>query len=100
MGFMDVTNDGRGWRIGTGQPRRLARWPNHARLLDHHSDPAGDGLQQSRSLHPSCAYDDRWACPLSPEENRVTVPIRAGEQAFHQEIGTVSVRRPVASSSG
>ncbi len=30
--------------------------------------------------HPSCAYSDRWTCPLAPEENRVTAPIRAGER--------------------
>lgn len=41
-------------------------------------------LDFNYGYNPSCAYDDRWACPLAPEENRVTVPIRAGEQAFHQ----------------
>jgi uncharacterized protein (DUF1684 family) len=30
--------------------------------------------------HPSCAYSDRWTCPLAPEENRVSAPIRAGER--------------------
>lgn len=30
--------------------------------------------------HPSCAYSDRWTCPLAPLENRVTAPIRAGER--------------------
>ena len=29
--------------------------------------------------NPSCAYDDRWLCPLAPPENRVAAPIRAGE---------------------
>lgn len=32
--------------------------------------------------NPSCAYDDRWACPLAPEENRVTARIEAGELAY------------------
>ncbi|MFG1675919.1 DUF1684 domain-containing protein [Micromonospora sp. NPDC049282] len=32
---------------------------------------------------PSCAYHDRWACPLAPPENRVDVPLRAGERAWH-----------------
>ena len=31
---------------------------------------------------PSCAYDDRWACPLAPAENRLDVPVRAGELAY------------------
>jgi uncharacterized protein (DUF1684 family) len=30
--------------------------------------------------HPSCAYSDRWTCPLAPEENRISTPIRAGER--------------------
>lgn len=33
--------------------------------------------------NPSCAYDDDWMCPLPPYENRVTVPIEAGELAYH-----------------
>jgi uncharacterized protein (DUF1684 family) len=32
--------------------------------------------------NPSCAYDDRWLCPLAPPENRLVEPIRAGETAF------------------
>ncbi|MEU4421330.1 DUF1684 domain-containing protein [Actinoplanes sp. NPDC024001] len=33
--------------------------------------------------NPSCAYDSRWACPLAPPSNRLTVAIRAGEQTYH-----------------
>jgi uncharacterized protein (DUF1684 family) len=33
--------------------------------------------------NPSCAYDDRWACPLAPPENRLTVPLPAGELTYH-----------------
>ena len=32
------------------------------------------------AYHPSCAYDPKWACPLSPPANRIDVPIRAGER--------------------
>jgi uncharacterized protein (DUF1684 family) len=32
--------------------------------------------------NPSCAYDDRWACPLAPPENTVTARIEAGELLF------------------
>jgi len=32
------------------------------------------------AYHPSCVYDARWNCPLSPPENRLSVPIRAGER--------------------
>ncbi len=34
------------------------------------------------AYNPSCAYDDRWACPLAPRENWLSVPIRAGEKAY------------------
>ena len=39
-------------------------------------------LDFNYAYNPSCAYDDRWACPLAPPENRLAAPIRAGEQAY------------------
>jgi len=33
--------------------------------------------------NPSCAYDDEWLCPLAPPENRLDVPIPAGELKYH-----------------
>jgi uncharacterized protein (DUF1684 family) len=33
------------------------------------------------AYNPSCAYDPRWACPLTPSGNRLGVPVRAGELA-------------------
>lgn len=32
------------------------------------------------AIQPSCAFDPRWACPLAPPENRLDIPIRAGER--------------------
>jgi uncharacterized protein len=32
------------------------------------------------AYNPSCAYDPRWVCPLSPPENRLDVAVRAGER--------------------
>lgn len=32
------------------------------------------------AYNPSCAYDSRWVCPLSPLENRLPVAVTAGEQ--------------------
>jgi uncharacterized protein (DUF1684 family) len=32
------------------------------------------------AFNPSCSYDPRWACPLTPAENRLPVPVRAGER--------------------
>ena len=35
------------------------------------------------AYNPYCAYNERWSCPLTPAENRLRVPIRAGEKVFH-----------------
>jgi len=35
------------------------------------------------AYNPSCAYDDRWHCPLPPPDNHLSVPIRAGEMNFN-----------------
>lgn len=32
------------------------------------------------AFHPSCAFDPRWSCPLTPPENRLDLPIEAGER--------------------
>jgi hypothetical protein len=32
------------------------------------------------AYHPSCAFDPRWACPLAPPENRLDLPVEAGER--------------------
>ena len=32
------------------------------------------------AYNPSCSYDSRWACPLCPPPNRLSIPIRAGER--------------------
>jgi hypothetical protein len=32
------------------------------------------------AYNPSCSYDPSWACPLPPAENRLTIPVRAGER--------------------
>lgn len=34
------------------------------------------------AYNPSCAYNARWHCPLSPEENRLPVAVTAGEQTY------------------
>ena len=36
------------------------------------------------AYNPYCAYNDDWSCPLTPVENWLPVPIRAGEKLFHQ----------------
>ena len=32
------------------------------------------------AYNPSCSYDPRWACPLTPAANRLALEIRAGER--------------------
>ncbi len=39
-------------------------------------------LDMNYLYNPSCAYDDRWLCPLAPPENRVTSHIASGEQRY------------------
>ena len=40
-------------------------------------------LDFNYAYNPSCAYDARWICPLAPNENRLPLPIRAGERKYH-----------------
>jgi uncharacterized protein (DUF1684 family) len=35
------------------------------------------------AYNPYCAYNDYWSCPLTPFENRLKAPVRAGEKIFH-----------------
>lgn len=39
-------------------------------------------LDFNYAYNPSCAYDDRWACPLAPVENRLVEPVAAGELTY------------------
>ena len=36
----------------------------------------------NHAYNPYCAYNVQWSCPLTPFENRLRVPIRAGEKSF------------------
>lgn len=37
------------------------------------------------AFFPYCAYNEEWSCPLPPRENRLAVPIEAGEKKFHED---------------
>ncbi len=39
-------------------------------------------LDFNYAYNPSCAYNDAWVCPLAPVENRLAVPVRAGERKY------------------
>jgi uncharacterized protein (DUF1684 family) len=36
------------------------------------------------AYNPYCAYNEMWSCPITPPENRLKVPVRAGEKQFHE----------------
>ncbi|MGH2581292.1 MAG: DUF1684 domain-containing protein [Anaerolineales bacterium] len=38
------------------------------------------------AYNPYCAYNELWSCPLPPPENRINVPISAGEKSFKGEV--------------
>ncbi|GHO89438.1 DUF1684 domain-containing protein [Dictyobacter formicarum] len=42
-------------------------------------------LDFNYAYNPSCSYNDRWVCPLAPAENRLDVPIPAGEKNYKEE---------------
>ncbi|MBI3960606.1 MAG: DUF1684 domain-containing protein [Chloroflexi bacterium] len=49
-------------------------------------EPAGKGkllVDFNYAYNPYCAYNDGWSCPVTPAENRLKTPIRAGEKVFH-----------------
>ena len=37
------------------------------------------------AYNPYCAYSEDYVCPLPPQENWLTVPIRAGEKTYHAQ---------------
>jgi uncharacterized protein (DUF1684 family) len=50
-------------------------------------EPLGGGkflVDFNLAYNPYCAYNERWSCPITPRENRLQVPIRAGEKMFHE----------------
>jgi uncharacterized protein (DUF1684 family) len=54
------------------------------RYLEPHRLPDGKfHVDFNLAYNPYCAYNERWECPLTPSENRLDIPIRAGEKMFH-----------------
>jgi len=41
-------------------------------------------LDFNYAYNPYCAYNDKWRCPITPEENRLSIPVDAGEKKFHE----------------
>ena len=36
------------------------------------------------AYNPYCAYNEMWSCPITPPENRLKIPIHAGEKLFQE----------------
>lgn len=36
----------------------------------------------NKAYNPYCVYNENYACPIPPEENRLSIPIKAGEKQF------------------
>lgn len=54
------------------------------RYVEVEALPGGDVVVDfNYAYNPYCAYNELWSCPLPPPENRLRVPIRAGEKAYH-----------------
>lgn len=50
-------------------------------------EPEEDGtytLDFNLAYHPSCVYDPRFSCPLTPAENRLAARVEAGERLAPQ----------------
>jgi uncharacterized protein (DUF1684 family) len=54
---------------GAGRYLELGRLPDGKVHLDF-----------NMAYNPYCAYAPQWSCPIPPRENRLKVPIRAGEK--------------------
>ena len=53
--------------------------------------PLDDGrflVDFNYAYNPYCAYNSRWSCPIPPAENRLRVPIHAGEKRFPDTVDT------------
>lgn len=51
---------------------------------DHHRTGEGKWiLDFNQAYNPTCAYSERYECPLPPGENWLDVPIEAGEKTFY-----------------
>jgi uncharacterized protein (DUF1684 family) len=71
--FRDGTSGGETYGAG----RYLDLEPDH-----HRTDDGRWILDFNEAYNPTCAYSDRYECPLPPADNWLGVPIEAGEQDF------------------
>jgi uncharacterized protein len=84
--FADATNGGETYGAG----RYLL---DTVKGADLGSTPDGIVLDFNFAYNPSCSYDPRWACPLAPPANRLTMPVTAGERHVAREEERLSAGR-------
>lgn len=54
------------------------------RYLDPEQLPTGKFVVDfNLAYNPYCAYNEAWSCPIPPAENRLSLPIKAGEKNYH-----------------
>lgn len=64
----------------TDPSNRNGSYPG-GRYIDLPAAPDGRYvLDLNYAYSPYCAYDPAYSCPVSPSENRLSAPVRAGEQ--------------------
>jgi uncharacterized protein (DUF1684 family) len=60
------------------------------RFLDINRNATGIyELDFNRAYHPYCYYNPTYECPYPPRENRLKIPIRAGERMKKSEVGSL-----------
>jgi uncharacterized protein (DUF1684 family) len=63
------------------------------RYIDLTENTAGIyDLDFNRAYNPYCAFNNDYSCPLPPAENRLSVPIKAGEKKYSRKSSVSSLR--------
>lgn len=70
LSFRDTTNGSETYHDG----RYVEVEVEEGKLVD---------LDFNYAYNPYCAYNDNFRCPITPEENTLSVEIKAGEKLFH-----------------
>jgi uncharacterized protein len=80
--FVDATeNDMRRLFVPFGDLTNGAETYQGGRYLDLDRTATGIyDLDFNRAYHPFCVFNPEYICPVPPRENRLQVPIRAGEK--------------------
>ena len=80
--FVDATeNDMRRLFVPFGDLTNGTETYTGGRYLDLNRTATGIyDLDFNRAYHPFCYFNPTYECPIPPRENRLSVPVRAGER--------------------